>query len=184
MKNLKLKIKKQNIILLAAAFTILVISSVVYYFVLSEHKKIFEYGENRVEVLNKKLEMLENQIKEGKIREQNNAALFSGIETANRSFYFFKDKNEFINDFSIMLNNVKGIEIYKVEYSKSDNLKQMIINIPFEGSYKAVRELLYNIECKFYFLKIEGLNVAAGEKGNLKGMVEIRAYFGDDSGEK
>lgn len=184
MKKINLKIKRKNIILIAVSLLFLVISSGVHLSSWNEHKKIFEEDEGRADVLMTKLKMIEEQINKEKQEEVSNAELYIGLEKADKSFYYFKDKNKFINDFSVMLKGINGIDIYEVEYSKSDNLKQMRINIPFAGDYKAIREMVYRIESRFYFLKIEGLNIANTESGKVKGIVEIKAYFGDDSGEK
>lgn len=178
----KPKVKRNNMIFAAVSTFIFVLTSIFYMINLSENKKIFEESENRASVLTKKLQTIENQIKDGQTREEANASLAIGLERADKSFYYFKDKNKFINDLSIMLKNINGINIYKVEYSKSDSLKQMKISIPFAGNYRAVRELLYNIESRFYFLKIDGLNIAMSDEGTLKGIVEIRAYFGEENG--
>lgn len=179
-----LKIKKTNLILGIISVVLLIVTALTYSLSLNEHKRIFEDDESRIAILKSKLKMIDSQMVEATSEEKNNAVLYAGLEKADKSFYYFKDKNKFINDFSIMLKEVKGIEIYKVEYSKSDAQKLMRIGIPFSGSYKAIRELIYRIESRFYFIKIDGLNISEAEDGTLKGMIEIRAYFGDDSSEE
>lgn len=101
------------------------------------------------------------------------------IEEMEQQYYTYKTKNTYIDNFSRVLKQQNGINVLRVEYSKTEMQNQLKTNLSIAGSYSTIRDFLYAIEKTFYFSSITSIGIDKADS-QVKANIEITTYLGDD----